>query len=96
MKRLAPVGLVLLLACASAPAEPAAPITITLEMDAASVKAIVVQTMSDGCTKRPTDDFLLAHTAFLLDACKGAVSSCVRKVCIKLGAEDSPEEPDTP
>lgn len=61
------------------------------QIDAAAVYALVTRVLSDACTKRETDDFLIAHVDFLLKACRGSVTHCVRHVCVKLGEEDDPE-----
>lgn len=72
----------LLCGCASAPPPPVA------EFDPAAVYALVTRVLSDACTKRNADEFLIAHTDFLLKACHGSVTHCVRKVCNRLDEED--------
>jgi hypothetical protein len=79
----------LLLGCAHQPVPPP-PIA---ELDPAAVFALVTHVLSDACTKRQTDEFLIAHTDFLLKACRGSVTQCVRKVCIKLNEEDEDPPP---
>lgn len=93
MKRTIKIAaLAFLLGCAGAPRVTSA----ECEFDGAKVLTLVTRVLSDGCTKRQTDEFLVAHTTFLLNACHGTIAACLRRVCVKLGAEDDPEEPDTP
>jgi hypothetical protein len=81
----------LLAGCVTAPPPPPKP-----ELDPAQVYALITHVLSDACTKRLTDEFLIEHTAFLLKTCRGPIQICLRKVCIKLSNEDDEEEPLTP
>lgn len=79
----------LLCACAGAP-------TPKPELDAGQVNALITRVLSDACTKRTSDEFLIAHTDFLLKACHGTVPHCLRKVCNRLDEEDGTDEAVTP
>jgi hypothetical protein len=51
--------------------------------------------LADACTSAPTDDDLVEHTLFVLSACKGSVTACLRKACVKL-RENDPDDPHIP
>jgi hypothetical protein len=63
------------------------------EIDADQAVTLIIRVLSDACTVRQTDDFLIGHTVFLLKACRGTIATCLHKVCVRLGEEDKEAEP---